>query len=179
MILVVVEHANGNVSKSSWEMITVARELGREASVTALVLGSNIAPVAAEIARGVDQVLVADLPALAQYDSELWSAAVAQIATEGEASVEAPTEPVAVGGGEQGQAASRGGEPPGDLLGIRLGSAGGVAKPSFSFTVTRIALSPEEEQKLGAQLGNILGYIEKLNQADVAGVEPLSITVIL
>jgi len=38
--------------------------------------------------------------------------------------------------------------------------------------LARIALSPEEEQKLGAQLGNILGYIEKLNQADVAGVEP-------
>ena len=38
--------------------------------------------------------------------------------------------------------------------------------------LARIALSPEEEQKLGAQLGNILGYIEKLNQADVSGVEP-------
>jgi electron transfer flavoprotein alpha subunit len=97
MILVVVEHANGRVSKSTWEMISVARELGREASVTALVLGSNIAPVAAEIARGVDQVLVADLPALAQYDSELWSAAVAQIATEGEASV------ILIGGSRSGR----------------------------------------------------------------------------
>jgi aspartyl-tRNA(Asn)/glutamyl-tRNA(Gln) amidotransferase subunit C len=38
--------------------------------------------------------------------------------------------------------------------------------------LARIALSSEEEQKLGAQLGNILGYIEKLNQADVSGVEP-------
>ena len=38
--------------------------------------------------------------------------------------------------------------------------------------LARIALSPEEEQKLGAQLGNILGYIEKLKQADVSGVEP-------
>jgi electron transfer flavoprotein alpha subunit len=97
MILIVVEHANGKVSKSSWEMITAARGLGREAPVTALVLGSNIAPVAAEIARGVDQVLVADLPALAQYDSELWSAAVAQIATEGEASV------ILIGGSRSGR----------------------------------------------------------------------------
>jgi electron transfer flavoprotein alpha subunit len=91
MILIVVEHANGKASKSTWEMVTAARELaqsmGHEASITALVLGSNVAPVAAEIARAVDQVLVADLPALAQYDSELWSAAVAQVATEGEASV--------------------------------------------------------------------------------------------
>jgi electron transfer flavoprotein alpha subunit len=91
MILIVVEHANGKVSKSTWEMVTAARELaqqkGSDPPVTALVLGSNIAPIAAEIARAVDQVLVADLPALAQYDSELWSAAVAQIAREGEASV--------------------------------------------------------------------------------------------
>jgi electron transfer flavoprotein alpha subunit len=101
MILIVVEHANGKVSKSTWEMVTAARELaqnmGREVPITALVLGSNIAPIAAEIARGVDQVLVADLPALAQYDPELWSAAVAQIATEGEASV------ILIGGSRSGR----------------------------------------------------------------------------
>jgi aspartyl-tRNA(Asn)/glutamyl-tRNA(Gln) amidotransferase subunit C len=38
--------------------------------------------------------------------------------------------------------------------------------------LARIALSTEEEQKLSAQLGNILGYIEKLKEADVANVEP-------
>jgi aspartyl-tRNA(Asn)/glutamyl-tRNA(Gln) amidotransferase subunit C len=38
--------------------------------------------------------------------------------------------------------------------------------------LARIALSPEEEQKLGAQLGNILGYIEKLKELDVTHVEP-------
>lgn len=38
--------------------------------------------------------------------------------------------------------------------------------------LARIALTSEEEQKLSAQLGNILGYIEKLRQADVSGVEP-------
>ncbi len=97
MILIVVEYANGKVSKSTWEMVTVARELAREAPITALVLGRNIAPIAAEIARGVDQVLVADLPTLAQYDPELWSAAVAQIATEGEASV------VLIGGSRSGR----------------------------------------------------------------------------
>jgi electron transfer flavoprotein alpha subunit len=97
MILIVVEYANGKVSKSTWEMITAARESGREAPVTALVLGSNIAAIAAEVARTVDQVLVADLPALAQYDSELWSAAVAQIATEGEANL------VLIGGSRSGR----------------------------------------------------------------------------
>ena len=97
MILVVVEYANGKVSKSTWEMITAARESGREAPLTALVLGSNIAAIAAEVARAVDQVLVADLPALAQYDPELWSAAVAQIATEGEANL------VLIGGSRSGR----------------------------------------------------------------------------
>jgi aspartyl-tRNA(Asn)/glutamyl-tRNA(Gln) amidotransferase subunit C len=38
--------------------------------------------------------------------------------------------------------------------------------------LARLALTPEEEKKLAAQLGNILGYIEKLKELDVAGVEP-------
>lgn len=38
--------------------------------------------------------------------------------------------------------------------------------------LARIQLTPEEEQKLGAQLGHILGYIEKLKELDVSGVEP-------
>jgi electron transfer flavoprotein alpha subunit len=100
MILLVVEHANGKVSKSTWEMVTAARELSQQQSVTpvaALVLGNNIAAIATEIARAVDQVLVADLPALAQYDPELWSAAVAQIAREGEASV------ILIGGSRSGR----------------------------------------------------------------------------
>jgi electron transfer flavoprotein alpha subunit len=97
MILIVVEYANGKVSKSTWEMITAARESGREAPITALILGSGVAAIAAEVAHAVDQVLVADLPALAQYDSELWSAAVAQIATEGEASL------VLIGGSRSGR----------------------------------------------------------------------------
>jgi electron transfer flavoprotein alpha subunit len=97
MILIVVEYANGKVSKSTWEMITAARESGRETPLTALILGSNIAAIAAEVARAVDQVLVADLPALAQYDPELWSAAVAQIATEGEANL------VLIGGSRSGR----------------------------------------------------------------------------
>jgi aspartyl-tRNA(Asn)/glutamyl-tRNA(Gln) amidotransferase subunit C len=38
--------------------------------------------------------------------------------------------------------------------------------------LARLSLSPDEEQKLSTQLGNILGYIEKLKQADVTNVEP-------
>jgi electron transfer flavoprotein alpha subunit len=66
-------------------MVTCARELGREGPLTALVLGSGTATVANEVGLLVDQVLVADHADLAQYDPEVWSAAVAQIASEGEA----------------------------------------------------------------------------------------------
>ena len=38
--------------------------------------------------------------------------------------------------------------------------------------LARLALTPEEEQQIGAQLGKILGYIEKLKEVDVANVEP-------
>ena len=38
--------------------------------------------------------------------------------------------------------------------------------------LARLALSPDEEKKFGGQLGNILGYIEKLRELDVSNVEP-------
>jgi aspartyl-tRNA(Asn)/glutamyl-tRNA(Gln) amidotransferase subunit C len=38
--------------------------------------------------------------------------------------------------------------------------------------LARLALTSDEEKKLGTQLGNILGYIEKLKELDVGKVEP-------
>src|SRR6476661_5417699 len=38
--------------------------------------------------------------------------------------------------------------------------------------LARLSLSPEEAQKYGAQLGQVLGYIEKLKEVDVTGIEP-------
>ncbi len=49
---------------------------------------------------------------------------------------------------------------------------------SAEMNVTRVAhlarleLTADEEKQLGAQLGNILGYIEKLRELDVSAVEP-------
>ena len=37
--------------------------------------------------------------------------------------------------------------------------------------LARISLTPDEEKKLAAQLGGILGYIEKLKELDVTNVE--------
>jgi aspartyl-tRNA(Asn)/glutamyl-tRNA(Gln) amidotransferase subunit C len=38
--------------------------------------------------------------------------------------------------------------------------------------LARLSLSPAEEEQFGGQLAGILGYIEKLKQLDVSGVEP-------
>jgi aspartyl-tRNA(Asn)/glutamyl-tRNA(Gln) amidotransferase subunit C len=38
--------------------------------------------------------------------------------------------------------------------------------------LARICFDPDEEKKLGAQLGNILGYIEKLRELDVPTSSP-------
>ena len=38
--------------------------------------------------------------------------------------------------------------------------------------LARLSLTPEEEKTFGAQLGQVLGYIEKLRQVDVSAIEP-------
>ena len=38
--------------------------------------------------------------------------------------------------------------------------------------LARLELTLEEQKQLGAQLGSILGYIEKLRELDVTNVEP-------
>jgi aspartyl-tRNA(Asn)/glutamyl-tRNA(Gln) amidotransferase subunit C len=40
--------------------------------------------------------------------------------------------------------------------------------------LARITLTPDEEAKLGAQLGDILGYIKQLEELDVTDVEPMA-----
>ena len=40
--------------------------------------------------------------------------------------------------------------------------------------LARIALTPEEEARLGSQLGDILGYVKNLEELDVSDVEPMA-----
>ena len=40
--------------------------------------------------------------------------------------------------------------------------------------LARIALTPEERARLGSQLGDILGYVKKLEELDISDVEPMS-----
>ena len=97
MILVVAEHKDGKLAKSTYELVTAAKNTGRDGPVTVLVLGSGVAAVAAETAKIAEQVLVADQAALASFDPEVWSSAVAQIAREGEANT------VLIGGSRSGR----------------------------------------------------------------------------
>jgi aspartyl-tRNA(Asn)/glutamyl-tRNA(Gln) amidotransferase subunit C len=51
-----------------------------------------------------------------------------------------------------------------------------MSRPDFDVKyvahLARLALTPEEEATFQVQLGNVLGYISKLNELDVANVEP-------
>jgi aspartyl-tRNA(Asn)/glutamyl-tRNA(Gln) amidotransferase subunit C len=40
--------------------------------------------------------------------------------------------------------------------------------------LARLELTPDEEKRIGAQLGQVLGYIEKLKELDVSRVEPMA-----
>ena len=97
MILIVAEHSGGKLAKATLEMVAAAQGSGREGPISLLVLGQGVADVAAEAAQYAEQVLVADLPGLAQYNAETWAAATAQIAQEGEASL------VLIGGSRSGR----------------------------------------------------------------------------
>jgi aspartyl-tRNA(Asn)/glutamyl-tRNA(Gln) amidotransferase subunit C len=50
--------------------------------------------------------------------------------------------------------------------------AAGEIDVKYVAHLARVALTPAEEKKLAAQLGGILGYIEKLRELDVTNVEP-------
>lgn len=97
MKLIVAEHTGGKLAKATLEMVAAAQNAGGEGPVTLLVLGQGVAGVANEAAQYAEQVLVGDSAALAAYNPEVWAAAAAQIAQEGEASL------VMIGGSRSGR----------------------------------------------------------------------------
>ena len=62
MILVIVEHARGKLSKSTCEMATAARQIGREGPVAMVVLGSGVSSVAEQAALLADHFVGALRP---------------------------------------------------------------------------------------------------------------------
>jgi electron transfer flavoprotein alpha subunit len=89
MILVVASAApsegQARLAKSTYELVSAARQFDPADSLAILVLGHSLDALANEAALLADQVLVADHPAFAAFDPETWAAAVASIATQGEA----------------------------------------------------------------------------------------------
>ncbi len=85
MILVVASHANGRLSKSTYELVSAARAVANGDPIAIVVLGHQLNEVAAEATRLAEQVLVADLPVLASYRPEVWAQAIAWVASEGSA----------------------------------------------------------------------------------------------
>jgi electron transfer flavoprotein alpha subunit len=76
-VLVVIETSAGVVRETSLEGLTPARDLAQGGQVTALVLGSGIAEVAAQVAgRGADRTVYVDSPALERYTADGYTKAV-------------------------------------------------------------------------------------------------------
>ena len=44
----------------------------------------------------------------------------------------------------------------------------------YAAKLAQIKLTDEEAERMGAQLGEILGYVEKLKELDVEGIEPIA-----
>lgn len=49
-----------------------------------------------------------------------------------------------------------------------------IAEVEHIANLARIDLEPEEKEKLSAELSDIIGYVEKLQEVDTDNVEPIS-----
>lgn len=76
-IFVIIEHLQGQVSEISFVMLAAARQLSQSTGggVTAVLLGSNAQGLAGNLAA--DKVLYMDSPALAEFTSDAYQAALA------------------------------------------------------------------------------------------------------
>jgi electron transfer flavoprotein alpha subunit len=81
-VLVVIETSAGVARPAALELLTPARELASGGEVVALVVGSNVAGVAAEVAgMGADRALYVDAPALERYTTDGYAKAIAAAVT--------------------------------------------------------------------------------------------------
>jgi electron transfer flavoprotein alpha subunit len=78
-ILVFAEHQDGKLTRSTWEALAAGQHLaqGLGTTVTAVVLGSNVAALGAELAAAaVQEVLTVDTPLLADYTADGYTLAL-------------------------------------------------------------------------------------------------------
>jgi electron transfer flavoprotein alpha subunit len=78
-ILVFAEHVDGKLTRPAWEATTASQRLAHDlgTTVTAVLLGGNLAPLAAELASAsVQEVLTVDSPLLADYTADGYTLAL-------------------------------------------------------------------------------------------------------
>jgi len=76
-ILIVAEIQKGAIRESSYELATLARQVGGGREVKSVVIGSGVADQAEAFAkRGGGEVLLVDAPELANYNVDGWSRAI-------------------------------------------------------------------------------------------------------
>jgi electron transfer flavoprotein alpha subunit len=80
MILVVAEHKDGRLNRSTWEAIAAAQQLAAGTPVKVVVAGHDLAAVAGELVQAdVAEVITADAEALAVYTPDGYVQALQQI----------------------------------------------------------------------------------------------------
>lgn len=78
-ILVFAEHQGGKLPRSTWEALAAGQQLAQElgTTVAVMLLGHNLAPLAAELAgAAVQEVLAVDSPLLAEYTADGYALAL-------------------------------------------------------------------------------------------------------
>ena len=89
-VWIVAEHRNGALRNVSFEIASVARKLADELGeeVNAVLVGSGVEGLAPELGKyGVDKIYVADDAMFADYTTDAYSAAVAKVVKENDASI--------------------------------------------------------------------------------------------
>src|SRR5215813_4402527 len=75
MIFVIAEHRDNRLKPITFELLAFAQRVGRDFSqpITAVVLGSTPAPVAAELqSKKIDRVITAESPHLGEYSPDAY-----------------------------------------------------------------------------------------------------------
>ncbi|MEA1970962.1 MAG: electron transfer flavoprotein subunit alpha/FixB family protein [Thermodesulfobacteriota bacterium] len=89
-VWIVAEHRDGALRNVSFEIASVARKLADELGeeVSAVLVGSGVEGLAPELGKyGVDKIYVADDAMFADYTTDAYSAAVAKVVKENDASI--------------------------------------------------------------------------------------------
>ena len=89
-VWIVAEHRNGALRNVSFEIASVARKLADELGeeVSAVLVGSGVEGLAPELGKyGVDKIYVADDAMFTDYTTDAYSAAVAKVVKENDASI--------------------------------------------------------------------------------------------